>query len=169
MRQSRPFNASASVERAGGVFNPMWNSLDWLAAMQASMSRSDSRHISWAKAMMRNKSAQPRVRTPASPFCRSMMRPKLFHGTNSMTCANSVLPTFMRHSGSFKPESIANLHHKIQIVDTPKALDAYVNNHLQPDRRQINRTPLMRHKHPTKPKTALVPVAKQVGQSRESD
>lgn len=27
MRQLRRFNASASVERAGGAFSPMWNSL----------------------------------------------------------------------------------------------------------------------------------------------
>jgi|CZKL01.1.fsa_nt_gi hypothetical protein len=87
--------------------------------MQASISRSDSRQVSWAKAMMRNRSEQPSVRTPASPLRRSMIRPKLFHGTNSMTCENNVLPAFMRHSGSFKPESIANPHDKIQIVDTP--------------------------------------------------
>ena len=43
---------------------------------------------------------------------------QLFHGTNSMTCENNVLPAFMRHSGSFKPESIANPHDKLQIVDT---------------------------------------------------
>lgn len=39
---------------------------------------------------------------------RSMMRRKVFHGTNSLTWANSVLPTFMHRPGSFKPESIAN-------------------------------------------------------------
>lgn len=77
----------------------MWNSLVWLAARQASMSRSDSRQVSCAKAMTRNRSAQFRVRTPASPLCRSTMRPKVFQGTNSITCANSVLPTFMRHLG----------------------------------------------------------------------
>jgi hypothetical protein len=61
------------------------------------MSRRDSRQVSCAKAMTRNRSAQLRVRTPASPLYRSMMRPKVFQGTNSITCANSVLPTFMRH------------------------------------------------------------------------
>jgi hypothetical protein len=63
------------------------------------MSRSDSRQVSCAKAMIRNRSAQLRVRTPASPLCRSTMRPKDFQGTNSITCANSVLPTFMRYLG----------------------------------------------------------------------
>ena len=62
-----------------------------------------------------------KVRTPASPLCRSMMRPNVFHGTNSITCANSVLPTFMRHSRSSNPESIANERHAIQIVDTIKS------------------------------------------------
>ena len=42
----------------------------------------------------------------------------VFHGTNSVTCANSVLPRFMRHSRSLNPESIANEPHAIQIVDT---------------------------------------------------
>jgi len=71
---------------------------------------------------MRNKSAQPSVRTPASPLCRSMLRAKVFHGTNSITCANSVLPTFMWRSRSLNPESIANKHYAIQIVDTLKAI-----------------------------------------------
>ncbi len=64
------------------------------------MSRKDSRHVNCEKAITRNKSAQSKVRTPASPWCRSMMRLKFFHGTYSITCANSVLPTFMRYSQS---------------------------------------------------------------------
>ena len=61
------------------------------------------------------------VRTHASPLCRAMMRPKVFHGTNSITCANSVLPMFMRHSRLSNPESIANKPHASQIVDTLKS------------------------------------------------
>ena len=91
------------------------------------MSRSDSGHVSCAKAMTRNKSAQPSVRTPASPLCRSTIRPKVFHGTNSITCENSVLPTFMRHPGSFKPASIANRQIEIQIVDTHETLETCVS------------------------------------------
>src|SRR5881296_1619811 len=99
MRQSRRFKASASVERAGGAFSPMWNNLAWLAARQASISRNDSRHVSCAKAMTRNRSAQPSVRTPASPLCRSMIRPKVLHGTNSIAMAE-----FAALSGSRRME-----------------------------------------------------------------
>ena len=67
------------------------------------------------------------LRTPASPLCRSTMRPKVFQGTNSMTCANSVLPTFMHHPGLFKPVSIANRKPEIQIVDTHENLETRVN------------------------------------------
>jgi hypothetical protein len=55
------------------------------------------------------------VPTPAWPLCRSMMRPKVFYGTESIIFANSVLPTFMRLSGPFK---FANGHNAIQILDT---------------------------------------------------
>jgi hypothetical protein len=55
------------------------------------------------------------------------MRPKVFHGTNSMTCANSVLPTFMRHPGLLKPVSIANCKPELQIVDTHESLETRVN------------------------------------------
>jgi hypothetical protein len=47
---------------------------------------------------------------------------KVFHGTNFITCASSVLPTFMRPSGRLNPESIANEHQAIPIVDTIKQL-----------------------------------------------
>jgi hypothetical protein len=90
--------------------------------------------------MTRNRSAQLSVRTPASPLYRSMMRPKVFQGTNSIICANSVLPTFMRHPGSFKPESIAKQQSEIQIVDTPAALETTVNASFAAGDRQINRT-----------------------------
>jgi hypothetical protein len=49
-----------------------------------------------------------------------MMRAKVFQGTKSMTCANIVLPSFMRPSGRLNPESIADKRHAIQIVDTLK-------------------------------------------------
>src|SRR6185295_487164 len=104
------------------------------------MSRSDSRQVSWENARTRNKSAQPSVRTPASPLCRSMMRPKDFHGTNSMTCANSVLPTFMRHPGSLEPASIANEPTEIQIVDTHESPEAFVTIGLAVRCQQMNRT-----------------------------
>ena len=126
--------------------------------------RSDSRKMICAKAMIRNKSAQSSVRTPASPLCRSMMRPKVFHGTNSMTCANSVLPTFMRHPELFKPASIARtqisdiseqaqLHRvsgtgkrahgiesEIQIVDTPQTAPTRTSTGLAVFGVSINRT-----------------------------
>ena len=56
------------------------------------------------------------------------MRPNVFHGTNSMTCANSVLPTFMHHPGLFKPQRIANRQPEIQIVDTHETLETRVSN-----------------------------------------
>ena len=39
-----------------------------------------------------------------------------------MTCAKSVLPTFMHYPRLFKPESIANVQIEIQIVDTHETL-----------------------------------------------
>src|ERR1035437_8460151 len=93
--------------------------------------------------MIRNRSAQLSVRTPASPLCRSMMRAKVFQGTNSITCANSVLPTFMRHSRSLNPESIANEHHAIQIVDTLNQLENLVITGLAGRTPRINRTPVL--------------------------
>ncbi len=104
------------------------------------MSRSDSRHVSWANAMTRNKSAKPSVRTPESPSCRSMIRPNVFHGTNSMTCANSVLHTFMRHPESFKPASIANEQSEIQIVDTHESLETRVSIGFAASWHQMSRT-----------------------------
>ena len=104
------------------------------------MSRSDSRHVSWENAMTRNRSAHPRVRTPASPSWRSMMREKVFQGTNSITCANSVLPTFMRHSGLLKPASIANELNEIQIVDTHESSETRFNTGVAALQHQISRT-----------------------------
>jgi hypothetical protein len=39
-----------------------------------------------------------------------------------MTCANSVLPTFIYQLRLFKPVSIANVQIEIQIVDTHETL-----------------------------------------------
>jgi hypothetical protein len=57
-----------------------------------------------------------------------MTRPKVFHGTNSMSWANSVLPTFMRHPRVFKPESIAKMENEIQIVDTHESLETRISS-----------------------------------------
>src|SRR3989338_7068935 len=109
------------------------------------MSRRDSRHVNCAKAITRNKSAQLKVRTPASPSCRSMMRPNVFHGTYSMTCANSVLPTFILHSRFAKPGMIANAQSEIQIVDTHESLETLINIDVAAGTSQFNRTLLGRH------------------------
>ena len=69
-----------------------------------------------------------------------MMRPKVFHGTNSITCANSVLPTFMRHPESFKPASIADEPSEIQIVDTHETLETRISISFAAHWHQMNRT-----------------------------
>ncbi|QEE26553.1 hypothetical protein FTW19_00130 [Terriglobus albidus] len=51
------------------------------------------------------------------------MQVKVFHGTNSITYANGVLPTFIMRPGRFKPEGNANKQNPIQIVDTRNAPD----------------------------------------------
>ena len=55
------------------------------------------------------------------------MRVKVCHGTNSITCANSVLPTLMRHSGYAKPASIANDQSEIQIANTHERLETRIS------------------------------------------
>ena len=69
-----------------------------------------------------------------------MMRPKVFHGTYSMTCANNVLPTFMRHPRLGKAESVANTKSQIQIVDTHESLKTLVNSGFPASESQFNRT-----------------------------
>jgi hypothetical protein len=64
----------------------------------------------------------------------------LAQGTNSITWANSVLPTFMRHSRSSNPESIANERHAIQIVDTNKTMQTTRANRLDGGKSKLNRT-----------------------------
>src|SRR5229473_1670105 len=72
-----------------------------------------------------------------------MIRPKVFHGTYSTTCANRVLPTFMRHLGLFKPGSFANDEFGIQIVDTPESLETLVSMGWAGFEYEINRTLLI--------------------------
>ena len=71
------------------------------------------------------------------------MRPNAFHGTYSMICANSVLPTFMRYPRLFKPESIANVQIEIQIVDTHESLETPAVFGLLAFGYQLNRTLLI--------------------------
>ena len=72
------------------------------------------------------------------------MREKVFQGTNSITCANSVLPTFMRHSGLLKPASIANERNEIQIVDTHESSETRINTGVSALQHQISRTLLIK-------------------------
>src|SRR5665811_2203668 len=74
-----------------------------------------------------------------------MIRPKVFHGTYSMTCANSVLPTFMRHPRSSKPGSFANVQSEIQIVDTHEFLKTRFCIGFSAFPPYINRTLLLGH------------------------
>jgi hypothetical protein len=50
------------------------------------------------------------------------------------------LPTFMRPSGSSNPESIANRHHGIQIVDTQKSPENLVRKEVVGELPNLNRT-----------------------------
>src|ERR1700685_2271131 len=94
MCQSRNSLASANVERATASRSPMPYNFEGCAPRHASMSRRLSRYVICAKAMMRNCSPQRRLRTRTSPPYRVTIRSKLVHGTKSITCENSVRPTF---------------------------------------------------------------------------
>jgi hypothetical protein len=50
------------------------------------------------------------------------------------------LPTFMRSSGCLNPESIANEHQAIQIVDTPKMPQLLMDQRITREPSQMNRT-----------------------------
>ena len=65
------------------------------------MSRRDLRQVSCEKAITRNKSAQSKVRTPASPLCRSMMRPKFFHISDGKMGDVNVLDILPLEAGAF--------------------------------------------------------------------
>ena len=75
-----------------------------------------------------------------SPLCSSMMRVKVFHGTNSIICANCASPTFTRHFGSIKPTIIANDQSEFQSVDTNETLEASVRAGFAAFSRQLKRT-----------------------------
>src|SRR3989338_5519136 len=81
-----------------------------------------------------------------------MMRPKVFHGTYSMICANSVLPTFIPHSRFVKPGMIANAQYEIQIVDTHESLETLIIVGVAVGTSQFNRTLVI-----IKPKLILAP------------
>src|SRR3989338_4014764 len=74
-----------------------------------------------------------------------MMRPKVFHGTYSMICANSVLPTFIPHSRFVKPGMIANAQYEIQIVDTHESLETLIIVGVAVGTSQFNRTLVQVH------------------------
>ena len=72
-----------------------------------------------------------------------MMRPNVFHGTYSITCANSVLPMFMLHPKFSKLGMIANVQPKIQIVDTHLLPGNIINIDVAVGAAQFNRTLVM--------------------------
>src|SRR3989338_8837664 len=74
-----------------------------------------------------------------------MMRPKVFHGTYSMICANSVLPTFIPHSRFVKPGMIAKAQYEIQIVDTHESLETLIIVGVAVGTSQFNRTLVIFH------------------------
>src|SRR5271170_3967815 len=111
IRQSRVSFASAKVERATGSPMPMPYSFEGCAPRHASMSRRLSRYVICANAMTRNCSLHRNFRTPRSPPYRATIRSKLVHGTKSITCANSVRPTF-----TVKPPDPHERENYIQII-----------------------------------------------------
>ena len=55
------------------------------------------------------------------------MRQKFFHGTSTVTCANSVLQEFMRHPSLLNPANRVSPQPEIQIADPHRALERHVN------------------------------------------
>src|SRR5664279_2067984 len=99
------------------------------------MSRRLSRYVSWANAMARYCSPQLSVRTPASPSYLATIRSKVFHGTNSISCANSVLPVFIGASS----EGLRSMH-RLQIVDSHFCHETRATPGFPSHHPQINRT-----------------------------
>jgi hypothetical protein len=66
---------------------------------------------------------------------------------NSITCANSVLPTFMSHPELFKPASIAEEPSEIQIVDTYETLETRVSTGFPAHWHEMGRTLLVKPIH----------------------
>lgn len=143
MRQPRLLNASANVARAGGVFIPHVKQLE-LVGCQARfdiaqrLAPRDLREGHDAKQVGTTKRANASI--ALVPLDNA---PKVFHGTNSITCAKNVLPTFMCHSGSVKPESVANYPIRIQIVDTHESLKTRFSACFAASDYQINGTLLL--------------------------
>jgi hypothetical protein len=64
------------------------------------MSRRLSRYVSCAKAMERNWSQQEKLRSRWLPRYRSTQRANALCGTRLMSCAKTVRPWFIIHSGA---------------------------------------------------------------------
>src|SRR5262249_28992274 len=94
MRQSRNSFASASVDFATGLRNPMPYSFDGCAPRHDSMKRKISLKVTGANADARNCSVQTNLRTRRSPSYFTTKQSKLVHGKKSIPCENSVRPKF---------------------------------------------------------------------------
>lgn len=67
---------------------------------------------------------------------------KGFDSTNSITCAKTVLPTFMRPSGSSNPERHRKWAVRNSIVDTQKSPESLVGKEVESELPDLNRTVL---------------------------
>lgn len=92
---------------------------------------------------MRFNAESSRGVAPSACELAGLTLPQVCQGTNAISCENSVMPTFMRHTGSLKSESIANVRNKIQIVDTREASGTRINIEAAIDRGQLDRTLLI--------------------------
>src|SRR5271165_4294395 len=95
--------------------------------------------------MARYCSPQLSVRTRLSPPWRATIRPKVFHGRNSITWANSVLPVFIGDS-----REVAGSMLQLQIVDTAFCPETRKSPGVQSVRPSVNRTamlPTSEHHH----------------------
>lgn len=78
---------------------------------------------------------------PPGPDIARRFAPNGVHATTSLTCANSVWPTFMRYPGwVVRPVSIANAPGAMQIVDSHETLETPVTIDVVGDCNQMNRT-----------------------------
>lgn len=77
---------------------------------------------SMAALVERNGAKSRRFNT--SPPCCSMIQPRFFRGTNFMTCATIILPTFMLYSRSSKLGAMTDLSAAVQIVGNYQELEA---------------------------------------------
>src|SRR5271163_1720042 len=90
--------------------------------------------------MARYCSPQFSVRTRSSPPYRATIRPKVFHGRNSIKCAKRVLPVF---TGA----SLENFQRmlRVQIVDTPFRSETGGIRGFQSFDPSVNRTAVVAH------------------------